>query len=207
MPPLTPTPPERSDAARNRKALLDAARRLFAHDDVADVSMSDIAKEAGVGKGTLYRHFPDKATLCHAILDGQARDVQQEVIAGVPSAGDGATPLERLERLLDLIGDMVEEAGALLVEAHRDSQLLSRPAYSWQRISARVLLQQALDAGELAEGADVEFLASALLAPLLPDVWLHARRVQGMSVERLKAGVRQLIPRSGETQSRVADDE
>jgi AcrR family transcriptional regulator len=197
VPPLTPTPPERSDAARNRRALLAAARRLFAVQDAAEVSMSDIAKEAGVGKGTLYRHFPDKATLCHAILDGQAREVQEEVIAGLPSAGVGATPLERLERLLDLLGDMVEEAGSLLLEAHRDSRLLSRPAYSWQRVSARVLLQQAADAGELAEGADVEFLASALIAPLLPDVWMHARRVQGLSVERLKAGVRQLIPRAG----------
>jgi hypothetical protein len=91
---------------------------------------------------------------------------------------------------------MVEEAGPLLLEAHRDSRLLSRPAYAWQRLSMRVLLQQAAEAGELAEEADVEFLASALLAPLLPDVWMHARRVEGMSVERLKAGLRQLIPRS-----------
>jgi AcrR family transcriptional regulator len=197
VPPLTPPPSERSDAARNRRALLDTARRLFAEQDVADVSMSDIAREAGVGKGTLYRHFPDKASLCHAILDGQAREVQEEVIAGLPSAGIGATPLARLERLLDLIGDMAEEGGPLLLEAHRDLRVLSRPAYAWQRLSARVLLQQALDAGELAEDADVEYLASALLAPLLPNVWLYARRAEGMSVERLRAGVRQLIPRAG----------
>jgi AcrR family transcriptional regulator len=52
----------RADAARNRERILEAARALMARDG-ADAEMSDIAREAGVGVGTLYRRFPDKEAL------------------------------------------------------------------------------------------------------------------------------------------------
>ncbi|MBA3952665.1 MAG: helix-turn-helix transcriptional regulator, partial [Rubrobacter sp.] len=60
---------ERSDAARNRRAVLGAARALFAERGVTCVTMEEISREAGVGKGTLYRRFPNKGLLCQALLD------------------------------------------------------------------------------------------------------------------------------------------
>lgn len=76
-------PPLRADARRNREAVLDAASTLFAQAG-GDVQMSDIATRAGVGVGTLYRHFADKQALQAAIIGRRfasvavlARDAEQ----------------------------------------------------------------------------------------------------------------------------------
>ena len=58
----TEAPPMRADAARNRLRILEAARKLMAEEG-ANTEMVDIAREAGVGVGTLYRRFPDKEAL------------------------------------------------------------------------------------------------------------------------------------------------
>src|SRR3954454_3811127 len=62
----TAQPPERADAARNRRKVLAAAEELFAARGVAAISMDDVAAAAGVGKGTLYRRFGDKSGLASA---------------------------------------------------------------------------------------------------------------------------------------------
>jgi AcrR family transcriptional regulator len=58
---------QRSDARRNREKVLAAARRCFAEQGY-DTQMTDVAKEAGVGVGTVYRHFPDKSELVEALV-------------------------------------------------------------------------------------------------------------------------------------------
>ena len=59
---------QRADARRNREAVMDAARRLMAKDGL-DTQMDDIAREAGVGVGTVYRHFPNKDDLIYALAE------------------------------------------------------------------------------------------------------------------------------------------
>jgi AcrR family transcriptional regulator len=63
------TEPVRRDARRNREAILAAARELFA--ESADVAMCEVARRAGVGQGTLYRHFPDRTALAAEVLGEQ----------------------------------------------------------------------------------------------------------------------------------------
>jgi AcrR family transcriptional regulator len=78
--------PLRADAQRNRERLLEVAVRAFAHDD-ADVSLDAIAREAGVGIGTLYRHFPTREALIEAAYRSElARlcDAADELLAGSP---------------------------------------------------------------------------------------------------------------------------
>jgi AcrR family transcriptional regulator len=58
--------PLRADAQRNRARLLDAAVRAFSRDDEPEVTMEGIARDAGVGIGTLYRHFPTREALVEA---------------------------------------------------------------------------------------------------------------------------------------------
>lgn len=60
--------PQRADARRNRRRVLDAARLLFAERGL-DVPMDEIAAAAGVGVGTVYRHFPNKEELLSALVD------------------------------------------------------------------------------------------------------------------------------------------
>jgi len=65
---VAPGRPLRADAARNRALILDAARAAFAEGGL-DVGVEEIARRAGVGKGTLYRRFPTKEALVRAIFD------------------------------------------------------------------------------------------------------------------------------------------
>ncbi|MCP4426599.1 MAG: helix-turn-helix transcriptional regulator, partial [Chloroflexi bacterium] len=75
-----PSRGERSDAIANRQRILTVARQLFNTHGPAAVSMSDIVQAAGVGRGTLYRHFPNKGELCLAVMDEQIAEFQNEVL-------------------------------------------------------------------------------------------------------------------------------
>jgi AcrR family transcriptional regulator len=86
--------PQRKDAARNREAILDAGRDLMARS--GDFPMSEVARRAGVGQATLYRHFPDRATLAATL----AAELYVEIVAAV-GRGDGRP--DAFERLLDTI--------------------------------------------------------------------------------------------------------
>lgn len=92
----TPPPRERADAARNRAAVLAAAARLFAEHGVAAVSMDQVAAAAGVGKGTVFRRFGDKAGLAVALLDARERDLQEAILHGPPPLGPGGDAAARL---------------------------------------------------------------------------------------------------------------
>ena len=72
---------ERADAARNRIKILEAAERLIEERGLANVSMDDVAREACVGKGTLYRRFGDRASLALALLDEHERDCRRRCCA------------------------------------------------------------------------------------------------------------------------------
>ncbi|WP_199561948.1 TetR/AcrR family transcriptional regulator [Micromonospora deserti] len=104
-----PPPKERADAARNRVAVLDAAARLFAEHGVAAVSMDQIAATAGVGKGTLFRRFGDKAGLAVALLDARERVLQEAILHGPPPLGPGAPSAERLTAFIDAYLDYLLE--------------------------------------------------------------------------------------------------
>lgn len=65
----------RADAARNRHAILDAARALYSARGL-DVPMSAVARTAGVGVGTVYRHFPDRDGLVQAVVADRLADVE-----------------------------------------------------------------------------------------------------------------------------------
>lgn len=62
--------PLRADAQRNRDALVRAAREIFAEEQ-PDVPFEDVARRAGVGAGTLYRHFPNRDALIAAVFEGE----------------------------------------------------------------------------------------------------------------------------------------
>ena len=92
----TPPPRERADAARNRAAVLQAAAELFAEHGVTAVSMDQVAAAAGVGKGTIFRRFGDRAGLAVALLDARERELQEAILHGPPPLGPGAAPAARL---------------------------------------------------------------------------------------------------------------
>lgn len=91
----------RKDAQFNREQILDVARRLFAQDGIG-ASMDAIGKQARVGPGTLYRHFPTKEALLTALLEAHFETLEQKqavILAEEPDAG------KALERWIEALGD------------------------------------------------------------------------------------------------------
>ncbi|MFJ4845630.1 TetR/AcrR family transcriptional regulator [Streptomyces sp. NPDC088733] len=98
---------ERADAARNRAAILEAAAGLFAEHGADGVSMDQVAMAAGVGKGTVFRRFGDRAGLAAALLAERERDLREAVTHGPPPLGPGAPAGDRLTAFLDAYLDHV----------------------------------------------------------------------------------------------------
>lgn len=84
----------RSDAARNRAHILEIAESCFIEQGL-DVPMDTIAKRAGVGAGTLYRHFPNRESLIASLVEDRVGDLRQVRNALLGSEHDAATKLER----------------------------------------------------------------------------------------------------------------
>ena len=192
---------ERSDAARNRRVILETARTLFEERGVTRVTMEEIAKAAGVGKGTLYRRFPHKGFLCQALLDEPTRRLQEQTLEVL--RGSETSALEKLDTFLDDLVVFTAENLDLLYGGHEPLcgtdrlERFTHPAYDWRRSTVLGLLRTAVREGEVEAGLDLEYLAAALLAPLDVDFYYYQHRVQGLSVERISGGVRALAPRGG----------
>lgn len=177
---------ERADAARNRAKILCSARQLFDERGIANVSMDDIAHHAGVGKGTLFRRFGDRASLAHALLEATETQFQDELIRGAPPLGPGAPPCERIVAFGDAFIDLWAERGELLVAVQAGPRWLRTGIYGGYRAHLAYLIAQA------APGQDADFAADALLQVLRADLLHHLVRDRGMPVERVKAGFRAL---------------
>ena len=87
---------ERSDAARNRARLLDAAARLVAERGARHVTMQAVAQEAGVGKATLFRRFGDRNGLLLVLLGEAEAQFREAYTTGPPPLGPGASAVARL---------------------------------------------------------------------------------------------------------------
>lgn len=184
---------ERADAAKNRAAILEAARKLLKKRSIREICMDELAETAGVGKGTLYRRFADRASLCHALLDDDARRLQAEVLRGFDLPR--STPwIDRLARVLDAIFDFTVENRELLSEAaayeRGELSRFDHPAHQWQRQEVAMLLSRSAAAGEIAESSP-ESTADFILAGLDPDL-LRWHFAQGATKERLLADFRAL---------------
>jgi AcrR family transcriptional regulator len=182
---LLPAPPprERADAARNRAAVLAAASALFAEHGVAAVSMDQVATAAGVGKGTLFRRFGDKAGLAVALLDEREAALQEAILHGPPPLGPGAPAAERLAAFAD--------AYLSYLLAHLDLVRMSETAAPGARYRIGAYRFWHRHAAILLAGTpDPEQAAHALLAPLAAE---HVAAVlPELGEERLRAGLARL---------------
>jgi TetR/AcrR family transcriptional regulator, mexCD-oprJ operon repressor len=110
------TPPQtarRADAQRNIETILEAAERCLAVDP--DASMSDIAKEAGLGRVTVYGHFKNRAELIEVVAR-RVLDQANQALAGVDLTGDAAAALTRM---VESSWELTLRSGSLIVAAEK----------------------------------------------------------------------------------------
>jgi AcrR family transcriptional regulator len=152
----------RADAVRNRELVLEAAKSVFSAGG-PDASLEAVARRAGVGIGTLYRHFPTREALFEAVYRREVEHLAD--LAGQLKADDVA-PTEALRRWLRSIVEFVATkkgmSAALALAANRSSEL---SAYSSARLTEAVgaLLDRAIAAGEIRDDISPEDVLRALV--------------------------------------------
>lgn len=188
--PLPEPVSERSDAARNRQRLLDAARQLVAESGADCLTMDRLAERAGVGKGTVFRRFGNRAGLMMTLLSDSEAAFQARFMFGPPPLGPGAPGLQRLiafgtERIGFVMehGDLARAAESLANNRHEVPAIILG-----QRHVEFLLREEGVDADPLV-------LAMALTATLDPDRLLHAVRDRGLPPDRLAASWQELVTR------------
>ena len=182
--------PLRADAARNRDKVLAAAERLFAQHGPTCVTMDAVAAEAGVGKGTLFRGFGDRAGLVLALLTEQERRLQEDIIRGPAPLGPGAPPVERLIAFGERLFEHYRSHGELIAAAESSGAIRYRSApFNVYRTHVQMLVREA------APYADWEYLADVLMASLRADHCRYLREIREMSDERMAAAWADLVRR------------
>ena len=189
LPVLNEDPPERADAVRNRGKVLAAAERLFAEQGPCSVSMDAVAAAAGVGKGTLFRRFGDRAGLAQAVLSERERRFQEEFIRGPAPLGPGAPPIERLTAFGERLFRHLADHGDLITIAEAQGARYKAAPYGVYRAHVAMLVREA------DPDADWEYIADTLLAALGAEHVSYLRTVREMPEERIASGWEDLVRR------------
>jgi AcrR family transcriptional regulator len=189
----------RTDAIRNRERVLEAAKAVFSAGG-ADASLEAVARTAGVGIGTLYRHFPTREALFEAVY---RREVEQlgELAEQLKSEDDPVDALRRwLKSNVEFVATKKGMVAALALAAAGSSEL---HAFSFERLTKAIntLLDRAIAAGEVRSDIRAEDLLRALIGMCymhdqpgwqptvmrLVDVFVDGLRVQGQVAKQAAA--------------------
>ena len=177
----------RADAVKNRELLMQTAQRLFAENGVDAVKMSDISDAAGVGKGTLYRHFPNgKAELCRVLIDEDQRDLQERTFARLRQNGDPLPDLEWFVR--EVIAFVIRNQAFMFAESSME-MLLGHPAHMWWRQTIRGLLAR------LRLEIDLDYTTDMMFVMLDPRTIYFQMNARGYDSERIASGLIDLLNR------------
>lgn len=169
----------RTDAQRNRRRILDVAKEAFTRSG-ANASLDDIAKQAGVGPGTLYRHFPTRDTLLEAVY----RSEVEKLAAAERQFSQDLPPVEALRAWMLLFVDYIAAkqiiAPALntLVGGHSN---VFEASYGQIWDAIRALVKRAIKSGNIRADLDPIDLLRALIGvanvATSPDWQRSARRL------------------------------
>jgi AcrR family transcriptional regulator len=179
----------RSDAQRNLGSLLEAAKTVFA-DSGVDAPAKEIADLAGVGVGTLYRHYPQRSDLVKAVF-------QREVDAcadAAPALTAEHEPVVALAKWLDRFTEFVATKRGLASALHSgDPAFDALPDYFMQRLGPALggLLEAAVAAGEIRPDIspkDLLYAVSTLCMPLADEGPAYSQRMVGLLVDGLRFG-------------------
>jgi AcrR family transcriptional regulator len=191
----TASRPLRADAQRNIDALLDAAKAVFGTSGV-DAPAKEIADLAGVGVGTLYRHFPKRSDLVKAVFQNEVDTCAD----AAPALAAQHEPVVALEKWLHRYTEFLVTKRGLASALHSgDPAFDALPTYFIGRLGPAVgsLLDAAVEAGEIravASPKDLLHAVSKLSLPMHDEEPDHGRRMLDLLVDGLQHGAGQ--PRS-----------
>jgi AcrR family transcriptional regulator len=146
-PAIQAVPPKRADARRNYDRLLAAAAEAFAQHGADDVSLEEIARRAGVGIGTLYRHFPHRQALLEAVYKDQVDALDALAAKLAVSESPGAALADWMRAFVGFARTKRSLSSAIAATVGKDSELVSSCSTTLRRCCGSLLVQ-AQEAGE-----------------------------------------------------------
>jgi AcrR family transcriptional regulator len=180
----------RADAQRNRERILEVAKQEFTRSG-ANASLEEIAKKAGVGPGTLYRHFPTREELLVAVYQSE----MEKLAAAERTLADTLPPVEALRAWLLLFVDAVETKqiiAPVLNTLVGDPKKVFEASHAQIHEALRALVKRTIKSGDIRKDLDPIDLLRALVGvanvATSPDWQQSARRL----VEILILGARPL---------------
>jgi AcrR family transcriptional regulator len=169
----------RSDAQRNRERILEVARQAFSRHG-ANTSLDDIATEAGVGPGTLYRHFPNREQLLEAVY----RSGMEKLAAAAQKFAEELPPVEALRAWLLLFVDYIAAKQLIAPALYAllgDPKKVFEASYARIWEATRALVRRAIKSGDIRQDLDPIDLLRALIGVATlatgPDWQQSARRL------------------------------
>jgi AcrR family transcriptional regulator len=169
----------RADAQRNRERILEVAKKAFTRCG-ANASLDDIANEAGVGPGTLYRHFPTREELLQAVY----RSEMEKLAAAEGNFAQSMPPIEALRAWLLLFVDAIETKhiiAPVLNTLIGDPKKMFAASYAQTHEAIRALVKRAIKSGDIRKDLDPMDLLRALVGVAnvasSPDWQQSARRL------------------------------
>ena len=188
--PTAPARKPRADSARNRQSLIDAAKAAFAEVGL-NVSLEEIARRAGVGIGTLYRHFPTREAVVEAVY---RREVEQ-LAEAAPLLLETSPAADALHKWMHLFIDYIATkrliAPSLGAAAARTSPLYATSSELITR-AITTLVKRAVASGEVRKDIDPSDLLRAMVGVSYgnPDAgWqASARRLIDLLMDGLRRG-------------------
>jgi len=151
----------RADAQRNRERILEVAKQAFTRSG-ANASLDDIASEAGVGPGTLYRHFPTREELLQAVY----RSEMEKLAAAERRFTQSMPPIEALRAWLLLFVDAIETKqiiAPVLNTLIGDPKKVFAASYAQTHEAIRALVKRAIKSGDIRKDLDPMDLLRALV--------------------------------------------
>jgi AcrR family transcriptional regulator len=151
----------RADAERNRERILEAAKEAFTRFG-ADASLDDIAKQAGVGPGTLYRHFPAREELLQAVY----RSELEKLAAAEQKFAQTMPPIEALRAWLLLFVDGIATKQLIAPAVNTlvgDPKKVFEASYAQVHEAIRALVKRAIRSGDIRKDLDPLDLLRALV--------------------------------------------
>lgn len=146
-PAIQAVPPKRADARRNYDRLLVAAAAAFAQHGADDVSLEEIARRAGVGIGTLYRHFPNRQALLEAVYKDQVDALDALAAKLLVAESPGAALGDWMRAFVSFARTKRTLSSAIAATVGKDSELVSSCSTILRHCSD-LLLTRAQEAGE-----------------------------------------------------------
>jgi AcrR family transcriptional regulator len=160
---MTDARPLRADALRNRERVLEVAQQVFATEGLA-VPIDEIARRAGVGVGTLYRHFPTKEALYAAVVLGRLEAAVADAHALVRSPEPGPAFFGFVERLVQQ-GSSKKDLVEVLATTGPDFKASYGDAKTELKAALAKLLARAQRAGAVRKDATVEDVFALIHGP------------------------------------------